>query len=166
MQARRRVLTIARPRAAAQCVEELWEPSPVTACEHAVHQKCDEQGGEKDRDRDVQKVRLMTMLCGPKCALMSHWSLTNSAAGVPCARRPDQRMEVSSSVHLIYVGALHRHRATINSELPTVGARGSHPAAARNREKPCAMHRGEMHGEDSGERYAPMRQCLPLRLRS
>ena len=25
----------------------------------------------------------MTMLCAAKCALMSHWSLTKSAAGVP-----------------------------------------------------------------------------------
>ena len=83
------MLTIARPRAAAQCVEELWEPSPVTACDHAVHQRCDERGREKDRDRDVQKVRLMTMLCAAKCALMSHESLTNSAAGVPWTMKSD-----------------------------------------------------------------------------
>ena len=35
---------------------------------------------------DLQNVRLMMMLCGPKCALMSHWSLTNSAVGVPYDR--------------------------------------------------------------------------------
>lgn len=37
---------------------------------------------------DLQNVRLMMMLCGPKCALMSHWSLTNSAVGVPYDRDP------------------------------------------------------------------------------
>lgn len=68
----------------------------------------------------AQKVKLMMMLCAPKWALMSHWSLTNTADGWPCVAK----IQVSDTVRQSPLDIRHRLVVTRIASIALAARRG------------------------------------------